>query len=285
MERQVNVMLLTPQHPLILFSREFSELCKPLELLHIQHFTYQKQFNDGTRISLSNKPQWIEDYYNLNLYESSLFEEKPSNYKASFQVWTGEYDLEVYRHGRTYYNTADSISITEPHPDGCEHYLFSATPDKSEAIQYLANNMNILYHFILFLKDKGITVFKKVQKSRIKVQEAFTETNRTKSTPNTNNFYEKMQIAKALFLNKTPISRYAIESGDSNGIKITQREIGCIIHLLQDKTAKETAQLLNLSHRTVESYIDNIKIKLNCDNKVELVRKLKQDKFLASLRG
>ena len=106
----------------------------------------------GSKISLSNKPKWIEDYYNFNLHESSLFEKNPEEYQASFNVFFGDYDLEVHRHGKLYYNTMHSISIIEPHSDSCEFYLFATTPDNEEAIHYLNNHREILYHFILLFK-------------------------------------------------------------------------------------------------------------------------------------
>lgn len=57
-------------------------------------------------------------------------------------------------------------------------------------------------------------------------------------------------------------------------IKLSKREEDCLYYLLQGKTAKETARFLNLSHRTVEAYIDNIRKKTFTRNKVELVSKL-----------
>lgn len=274
-------MILTDKHPLVVLSKEFAELCKPLEMFHIHHFTYQKQFNDGTRINLSNKPQWIEDYYNLKLYESSLFEKKPSQYNAGFNIWMGDYDLPVYDHGKQYYNTSHCISIAEPHHDGCEHYLFSTSPDKPEAIQYLSNNMDILYHFIMYLKDRGLDVIKKAQKNKIQVQKSFISAPQNIIMPN--DLGAGLDKYKKQFFQKTPIRRYIYEVGDDQGIKLTQRELSCVMYLLQNKTAQETAELMNLSRRTVESYLDNIKIKLNCDTKADLLAKLKSDKYLITL--
>ncbi|HSX26786.1 MAG TPA: ester cyclase [Chlamydiales bacterium] len=51
---------------------------------------------------------------------------------------------------------------------------------------------------------------------------------------------------------------------------LSKRERDCLELLLQGKTAKETAALLNLSRRTVESYFENMKKKLKCSNKGEL---------------
>lgn len=277
------MIILSPNHPFLSLSMEFAELCKPLQLLHINHFTYQKKFNDGYRITLSNKPQWVDDYYNLQLFHSSLFEGKPSDYPAGFNVWLGEYDLDVYHHGRRYYNTAHSLTVTEPQRDCCEYYLFSTTVNDQKSIQFLANNMEIIYHFILYLKDRGGHLLKAAQKNKLIVQNSFENKNTDLNQLGDKSFVDDMSQAKQLFLKNTPIHRYYFESGENSGIALTQREITCIIYLLQHRTAEETAQLMNISRRTVESYLDNMKIKLNCNNKVELCRKLKNNKFLRAL--
>lgn len=54
---------------------------------------------------------------------------------------------------------------------------------------------------------------------------------------------------------------------------LSTRERQCLELLLQGKTAKETATILILSHRTVESYFENIKKKLKCSNKGQLFSK------------
>ena len=51
----------------------------------------------------------------------------------------------------------------------------------------------------------------------------------------------------------------------------------------KNKSAKETGLLLNLSRRTIEHYFENIKTKLNCWNKQELLIKAKRLKSLGLL--
>ena len=51
---------------------------------------------------------------------------------------------------------------------------------------------------------------------------------------------------------------------------LSRRERECLEFLLQGKTAKETAALLALSARTVESYFEILKKKLKCSNKGQL---------------
>lgn len=54
-------------------------------------------------------------------------------------------------------------------------------------------------------------------------------------------------------------------------LRLTAQEAACLQSLAHGKTFKETAKLLTLSPRTVESYIRNIKNKVDCDNTSELI--------------
>lgn len=57
----------------------------------------------------------------------------------------------------------------------------------------------------------------------------------------------------------------------SKPTQLSPREISCIKYLLKGKTAKEIAKHLNLSYRTIEYYLENIRSKTGCRNKYELI--------------
>lgn len=55
---------------------------------------------------------------------------------------------------------------------------------------------------------------------------------------------------------------------------ITAREADCLLHFAQGKTIRSTAEALELSPRTVEFYLKNMKSKLQCHSKSEFVQKI-----------
>ncbi|EKE00993.1 MAG: regulatory protein, LuxR family [uncultured bacterium] len=56
--------------------------------------------------------------------------------------------------------------------------------------------------------------------------------------------------------------------------QLSKREQECFFHLSHGKSAKEIAQLLGCSPRTIESHIDNMKSKLDCRTRSELISKI-----------
>lgn len=57
---------------------------------------------------------------------------------------------------------------------------------------------------------------------------------------------------------------------------LTQRQYDCLYFLVRGMTAKEIGKKLGLSPKTVEHYLDNIKIKLNCQKRSNLIEKALQ---------
>ena len=73
--------------------------------------------------------------------------------------------------------------------------------------------------------------------------------------------------------------RYLVGEDLSN-VFFTGRESDCIRHMIKGKTIRATASSLGLSSRTVEYYLNNMKRKLSCKTKSELVERVIKTNFL-----
>jgi DNA-binding CsgD family transcriptional regulator len=67
------------------------------------------------------------------------------------------------------------------------------------------------------------------------------------------------------------------------GVYFTQREAECMILLLQGKTISKIALALQLSPRTVEYYLQNMKKKVSCRTKSELIGLVLDSEFLQNI--
>jgi DNA-binding CsgD family transcriptional regulator len=52
---------------------------------------------------------------------------------------------------------------------------------------------------------------------------------------------------------------------------ISKRELDCIFYLLRGNSMKMIAKILNISPRTVESYLEQVRVKLKCTNRADLI--------------
>lgn len=58
-----------------------------------------------------------------------------------------------------------------------------------------------------------------------------------------------------------------------NNYNLTPRQKECLKYLTKGMTIKQIANQLSLSHKTVEHYLETVKLKLNCANRHELIKK------------
>jgi len=67
---------------------------------------------------------------------------------------------------------------------------------------------------------------------------------------------------------------------DYEGIYYTKREAECLIYLIQGNTLVATAKLMDLSPRTVEFYVKNMRLKIGATTKTQLLNKIEETDFV-----
>lgn len=157
-----------------------------------------------------------------------------------------------------------------------EHLLADYEHDQLSNSEY--NNLPDLDYFTQILKQLKIIVasyYKKADKQNNNFDNKYNL--KAKTSPNFNN----IQLSKPTIYNTLDIAAYkdkiqtlANQKININGkeISLTKREYQCIFYLMDGLSAKQTAYNMNISTRTVECHLDNIRKKTNCRTKVDLVR-------------
>jgi len=85
-----------------------------------------------------------------------------------------------------------------------------------------------------------------------------------------------VDIARFLFDENRKINRqqFAYVVADfNNQIKLTKKEQECLFYYVRGFTYKEIAAVLYNSDRTIECHLENIKAKLDCSNRAQIVEK------------
>jgi DNA-binding CsgD family transcriptional regulator len=231
-----------------------ARITNPLEGLGINNFIHDITFERGQISILSNNPQ-IFKYYYQNQVPAVCTNEQGRILEAGIYL-----DCKLMKDYPDYSSTIPKISeqinfrnllhVVETEHD-CQHmYSFLFALEQVDFLHIIANKMNIIKKFIYNykLQAKEILTQIKLPKNRI-------------TLPCVENSKDLLNNQKSLKIL-------------SNAPKLTNRQVECCQLLLSGKTAKEIARQLDLSPRTVEYYLTNIKLKLKCSNKVELVTKL-----------
>ena len=81
----------------------------------------------------------------------------------------------------------------------------------------------------------------------------------------------QLLLASNIRNNKNRQNSYVLGSSPHSEIKLSNREQECLFFFLRGKTAKQIGVILGVSHRTVESYLEMLRIKFNCKNRCELL--------------
>lgn len=90
------------------------------------------------------------------------------------------------------------------------------------------------------------------------------------------------QKAKVISSDKPRTTIYSL-GPKFTGIYFTQREAECMLCFLMGRTIATTAEVLHLSPRTIEYYVKNMRNKLNCRTKSELIGLVLESDFVKNI--
>jgi DNA-binding CsgD family transcriptional regulator len=250
------------------FCKEVSFICKPLHLLGIHYFHFIRSFNDNSRISLSNNRAFSEHYYKKKFYLRPAVDKKPNGNKSASYLWISLNNKAVFQDLRSLFDIDNGITIVRSFSCYSDYYYFGSSPENIEINNFYLEKYQMLERFIAYFIDSASGLINKAKKNRIVIP--FTQ---GLITPNKTCHPKEDDIIQ-VFIGNTPIKKYRVCDGIRENI-FSPRQMDCIFGILDGKTAKDISREHNLSVRTIENYISNLKIKLSCDKKNELIKKLK----------
>ncbi len=245
-------------------SEDVRSLCnEKLQSLGLTYFLYVIDYKDGRRFWLTNNGEWSEYYFLNEYYKISHFESTNKHYITGHYLWSTLSGQEVYQNARNYFNIDHGVTLVNKLKDAYEFAHFGTTKNNSNILHLYLNHIDLLNQFILWFRDKGAALIQMAKDNMITLPTV--ETKQTKD--DILNSSKDINI-KMLMSELTP-NKHCLSSAYNNAI-ITNREADCIKWLKQGKTANEIGELLNISKRTVDTHLENIKRKLDCKNLFQL---------------
>lgn len=239
------------RHIFFNLSNEINQLIQPLIThFNLDTFNYHKTYNDNSHMCLTNMPSWRR-YYSINkLYQQSIFELPAHSYKRN-RIITSNIDTHsTIIEGAAKFGIKSVITFIEPASDGCEFYFLGSSIDNKSVINKYLSNFSLLEKFIANFHEAAKDLFAVIEPQRLIIEDR----KENKLTFNADDNIEKFTFLSSVY-----------------GYKFTHRELDCIPLLLRGLSAKQIAEQLKLSYRTVEVYIDNLKHKTHTNTKNELL--------------
>jgi DNA-binding CsgD family transcriptional regulator len=250
------------------------QLCKPiLDYFGITYFKLHRVYPNNSFVILSTHPHWIEYYFSNHYFETTDTDCHERLSKFDYVLWDQwpEEDESVWNiiHEANSFKITNAISIVLKFPDSVNVFSFGA-PTKHEGIynKYLVN-MSVLEKFCYYFLSKAHNLI--------------TEANQLKSQLPKIDFTCKEDIKDSQkfelldFFNLNTLS-FCI---DNKTIWLNEKETKIIICCLQGMSAKCIANKYDLSSRTVEWHIENMKKKLDCHTKSQLCLKVSKDPMIS----
>ncbi len=242
-------MIIRNDHLFLTAAQEIRNIANPLLSNGINYFSWGRHYHDGGRIWLCNTPENLRNYYTNKLYRFGNSEAQPASYKSQIVLWSTLPNQQVFEFLKQH-GTGNGIFIIESYKDYCEFTAF-AINRANNAVNTFLTNMDFFKKFRDQFKEKASNLIKQSEANKIYLP------------------YHNKALPDANILDQS-----ILDINIRSKVKLSPQQFVCAKLLLQGKNSREMAETLSLSPRTVETYINNLKIKLNCANKTDLIVKL-----------
>lgn len=272
------------KHPLFNYTSEIADICKPLNLLNINYFAHanidsKKQFS-----VISSGPHFVEHYLRNHYFNADIHMTEKT--LGSYVMWDfvklGGKSHKMHTEAGQF-GIKHTFTIIEKNDDETyDYYHFaSKVPDNSINQMYLAN-LDLLKVFILHFKEN---IAKAKHLSAAYNFKILPYDNLSSYTTEEKLISPeiKADFIKQLCWNKTNATHFFLLDAQLSQV-LTLREQECLYFYIHGKSPKEISSILFVSKRTVEQYMENIKIKLNVQNKSQLIEKVIKKLYINSLR-
>lgn len=239
-------------------SMDVDAICSSaLNSIGITYFNYLKIYNyDGSRELLTNNSAWIDHFYRNALYNSIAAIDVEHLLPKGYFLWSElEIDDPVYAQGRESFNIDNGISFVIKRKDVTYLYIFASTRDNYKINNFYVRNIDLFKRFILYFNDKASSLMKEAAKNRIFLPE------KQLILPDRLQEINLSNLDREKFYKTTDIEKYYLLS-ETDDLYLTRKQAECAAYMVAGATAKQCARELNISFRTVEEHLLDIKNKI-----------------------
>lgn len=257
------------KHPIFMQAPLLIDICKPLERFNINLFSHVHINHNSEMTCLHNRPGFVANYIAKNYHHADIHAAN-QNQLGEFLLWDS-----LTCTGRSNQMLKDAVdlghkqffTLVEKDLTGMNFYHF-ATPSSSAAMnQVYLSNIDALKAFVQYFKTttKAAKELKNWQDFKLIIEEKHSN-------------IDLMVGKKSIQIDNLKNDFY---HDISNKVivhpALSKQQKNCLYLLAMGFSAKEIADQLHLSRRTVESYLAHIREVYGCRNSKELIARYYQN--------
>ncbi|HXH55598.1 MAG TPA: helix-turn-helix domain-containing protein [Gammaproteobacteria bacterium] len=254
------------------YHKKFDQLCEPMkQYLGITAAGYINSNQNGEIASLFSNYKWVEKYIEQNYFKQDPGMVHPDNMENGFTFVTASNDKDYkdsLLKGAIEFNFHHGFCYVEKTSSDFTLFYFATDKANNKMVNKIVNEASMVKKLIRNLNKQVTSEFKDLQDNKVDIFKikgdlflkqkgiVFNEQHETQ---------QKIQILK----NEGLIgdNYFNLEVLD-----LTRQEINCLRVYMEDYNIKNVARNLKIALTTATSHIENIKQKLNCSNKQELLK-------------
>jgi DNA-binding CsgD family transcriptional regulator len=238
--------------------------------LKVNHFWYNKVTSSGYYSYFGTHTDWSA-YCSENpeLVRDIPYLSDPNTAKEGIQLFgytTNQKLQKLMDLGRIKYKTNFNLMISKKTSEGFEGYGFGCSDNSPATYERLLNEIPLLTRFIEDFKEDNAPIYKIIDEYHVNIDDILGPEFR-KLKINNSDVYDRIQLLEKFRINIPPL---------------TQRELVMLQYCANGYPVSYIAEQLTIGKRTVESHIINLKDKLDCYSKIELIQKAKEITSLLS---
>ena len=245
-------------------SHDINQIIKPLVKHEITYFSYSRLHSNGIDDCLTNRSIAQKIFVDKKCYEQAFVGEI-KQYTYCIVFWN---DLAKENNAMTEYlsamqselNVGNGVVIVIPTDNVVEFYYFASTANNYKMNSFFMSNVDFLYSFIDYFNDIAKKLKEESYKNRVYYpghcdQTVLTHCDFPNNLSRIANYKNTFMLMADYF-------------------QLSDREKECAQYVMQGLNCKQIASSLNLSTRTVEKHLKNLRNKTKSANFAQMTTKL-----------
>ena len=267
-----------------LFHKKLADLLYPLtQYLGITQGDYIKVDQDGTLINIHTDYKWMERYLEKDFYNNDPSFVHPNNASNGFAflpaVDNEDYKNTLLKEAIDEFDFHHGFVYIEKTKNSYTMLGFGTDKNNSNMPNRVLNSTNVVKKIIKKIIHQVVLETSTLQENKVDLMKFkkdlfYTQPCLLSSSEEENN--KKIKILQNIGLIDSSCNNLELAN-------LSPQEINCLKIYMENYNIKYIAKKLNITLNTATSYIGNIKKKLNCNTKVELLHKAELLKELGKI--